>query len=153
MPDSQPKTRWTPHVTVATVVEKDGRYLLVHEEPEGIAVYNQPAGHLDEGESLIAAAMRETLEETGWEVDIRGYLGVYRFVAPNGITYMRHGFAASPRKYHKEAELDQGIIKALWLSYEEIQQRQHQMRSPMVINLIEDYRARHLYPLSLLHET
>ena len=145
-------TRWKPHVTVATVVEQNGKYLLVHESPEGKPVYNQPAGHLDEGESLIAAAKRETLEETAWEVSISHYLGSYRYIAPNGVTYLRHGFSAKAIQHHQEQSLDEGIIEAVWMDYEEIQQKSQLMRSPMVKQLIDDYRSGQLYPLAVLHE-
>lgn len=144
--------RWKPHVTVATVVENDGDYLLVKEAPEGKIVYNQPAGHLDEGESLVHAAYRETLEETGWEVEITHYLGSYRYIAPNGTTYLRHGFCAKPLIHHKSRPLDQGIEEAVWMSYEEICQQYSNMRSPMVKQIIDDYRQGEHYPLAVLHE-
>jgi 8-oxo-dGTP pyrophosphatase MutT (NUDIX family) len=133
-------------------VEHQNRYLLVHESPNGLPVFNQPAGHLNQGESLIAAAVRETREETGWEVSITDYLGSYRYVAPNGSTYLRHGFAATPLKHYPEQALDVGIIEALWLSYEDIIAHSTEMRSPMVIQLLDDYRANKRYPLALLHE-
>lgn len=144
--------RWKPNVTVATVLEKDGKYLLVHEAPEGKAVYNQPAGHLDEGESLIAAAEREILEETGWEAHVTDYLGMYRYIAPNGITYLRHGFVAEPVEHDPERPLDKGIINAVWMSYDEITTNSAQMRSPMVKQLIDDYRSGQLYSLAVIHE-
>ena len=146
------KYRWTPHVTVATVVEKNGRYLLVHEAPQGVPVYNQPAGHLDENESLIAAAARETLEETGWQVDISDYLGVYRYQAPNGVTYLRHGFVGQPRLYNPEQSLDTGIIEAVWMDYQQVLDNETAMRSPMVKQLIDDYRKGIRYPLAALNE-
>ena len=148
--------RWTPHVTVATVVERvmngQSQYLLVHEQPEGKPVYNQPAGHLDEGEGLIAAATRETLEETGWQVTISDYLGMYRYIAPNGVIYLRHGFAAKPLQYFPERQLDAAILKALWLDYEKILQLEPSLRSPMVKQLLGDYRNGICYPLAVLNE-
>ncbi len=87
---------WTPHVTVATVVEKNGRFLLVHEQTDVGIVYNQPAGHVDPNETLIEAAIRETIEETGWKVDIQNVLALNLYNAPNGITYLRTTFAATP---------------------------------------------------------
>ncbi len=89
---------WPPHVTVAVVVEQDGRYLMVEEKDEMVAglVFNQPAGHLDPGEGLLEAALRETLEETGWEVELTGVVGISLATAPNGITYYRTSFAARP---------------------------------------------------------
>lgn len=144
--------RWKPNVTVATIVEDKGNYLLAHEAPEGHNVYNQPAGHLDEGESLIAAAERETLEETGYEVRVTDYLGMYRYIAPNGITYLRHGFVASLVKHHADFQLDKGIIDAVWMSYEDVCANNNQMRSPMVKQLIDDYRSNKHYPLAVIHE-
>lgn len=148
--------RWKPNVTVATVIERitdeHKEYLLVHESREGKKVYNQPAGHLDEGEGLIDAAKRETLEETGWEVDITGLIGIYRFIAPNGITYLRHAFSASTVKYHPEQALDDGIISAVWLTSKQIRDKEAEMRSQMVVQAIEDYQQGIIHPLSLLRE-
>ena len=89
--------QWQPHITVATVIEDQGRFLLVEEMAEGRAVFNQPAGHLEANESLLQAALRETLEETGWDVELTGVTGIYLYTAPsNGITYQRVCFAAKP---------------------------------------------------------
>ncbi|MGH1485937.1 MAG: NUDIX hydrolase [Cellvibrionaceae bacterium] len=144
--------RWTPHVTVATIVEQNSRFLLVHEAPDGSPVYNQPAGHLDEGEKLTTAARRETLEETGWDVTITDYLGLYRYIAPNRVTYLRHGFVAKPVKHYPKQSLDTGIIEAVWMTYEEIQKRETEMRSTLVKQLIDDYRSGRFYPLAVLNE-
>lgn len=152
MSKAQPESRWTPHVTVATLVEKDDKFLLVREQPDDAIVYNQPAGHLDEGEGIVAAAIRETFEETAWEVDITGYLGVYRSIAANGITYLRHGFIARPLRFHEGQPLDTPIIETCWMSYDEIIEKQAQMRSPMVKQLIDDYYTGLIYPLTLFHE-
>lgn len=146
------QARWTPHVTVATLVEKDDKFLLVREQPDNLIVYNQPAGHLDEGEGIIAAALRETLEETAWEVDITGYLGVYRSIVANGVTYLRHGFIAKPVRFHPEHPLDDPIIDTCWMSYDDIVAKQTQMRSTMVKQLIDDYYTGLIYPLTLFHE-
>lgn len=145
-------SRWTPHVTVATLVEKDNKFLLVREQPDDTIVYNQPAGHLDEGEGIIAAAMRETLEETAWEVEITGYLGLYRSIAPNGITYLRHGFVAKPLKFHENRPLDKPVIDTCWMSYDEIVENAPEMRSGMVKQLVDDYYIGLIYPLTLFHE-
>jgi len=156
--------RWKPNVTVATVVERERRthadgspslekeYLLVHEHREGKNVFNQPAGHLEKGESLIEAATRETLEESGWSVEVTGLIGIYRFIAPNNMTYMRHAFAAQAISFHPERPLDDGIINAQWLSYHEIIAKKNELRSNIVIETIEDYQRGEHYPLSLLHE-
>jgi len=142
---------WAPHVTVATIVERDGRYLMVYEEADGRQVYNQPAGHLDPNESLTQAALRETLEETGWEVKLTSLVGINLYEAPsNGVTYLRTTFAAEPVSHDPERPLDTGILAAVWLTYEELLDRRDQLRSPMTLQGIEDYRAGKRYPLELL---
>ncbi|MEO0442742.1 MAG: NUDIX hydrolase [Pseudomonadota bacterium] len=145
-------TRWKPNVTVATLVEREHKYLLVHEHIDNQSVYNQPAGHLNKGESLIAAAKRETLEETAYEVEITHYLGMYRYIAANGTTYLRHGFTGSVRKHCADYPLDKGIIEAVWMSYADIVGHLDQMRSPLVKQLVDDYLKGEFYPLALLHE-
>lgn len=142
---------WPPHVTVATIVERDGRFLLVHEEVEGQQVYNQPAGHLEPGESLLEAAVRETFEETGWRVKPVAVLGINLYQAPsNGVTYLRTSFIAAPLNFDKKAQLDIGIIEAVWLTYEEILAKRAQLRSPMTLQVIDDYRAGKRFPLEIL---
>jgi 8-oxo-dGTP pyrophosphatase MutT (NUDIX family) len=142
---------WAPHVTVATIVERDGRFLLVYEEADGERVYNQPAGHLDPNETLIEAAVRETLEETGWTVKLTALLGISLYEAPsNGITDLRTSFIADAVSFDSEYELDTGIIEAVWLSYEEIVARRDQLRSPMTLQVIEEYRTGKHFPLSVL---
>jgi ADP-ribose pyrophosphatase YjhB (NUDIX family) len=143
--------RWKPNVTVATLVQKNDKFLMVHEAPNGIEVYNQPAGHLDENESLINAARRETLEETGWEVEVTHYMGLYRHIAKNGITYLRHSFLAAPIKHFPEMELDTGIIEAVWMSYEDII-KQDNLRGPLVKRLLDDYLAGKIYTLEMLYD-
>ena len=144
---------WYPHVTVASVVEQDGRYLLVHELSNGQLVYNQPAGHLDPDESLFEAAVRETLEETGWEVRLTRFLGVCLYKSPhNGVTYVRNTFLAAPVCHHPGRPLDTGIEAAVWLTYEDVLQRRAQLRSPIVLQAIEAYRAGCHFPLDLVHD-
>jgi ADP-ribose pyrophosphatase YjhB (NUDIX family) len=141
---------WTPHVTVATVVEKNGRFLLVHEQTDVGIVYNQPAGHVDPNETLIEAAIRETIEETGWKVDIQNVLALNLYNAPNGITYLRTTFAATPIEKIEGAKLDKEIIEAVWLTHDEIHARKNELRSPLVLSDIERYRSGVRYPLALL---
>ncbi len=150
--------RWTPHATVAAIVEKDGKFLLVEERRlvndrgEFGIVYNQPAGHVDEGESIMAAAIRETLEETRWEVKLKNLIGIYIFTAPaNGVTYHRYCFSAEPIKHHASSELDDGILEAKWFSWEEIQQLNN-LRSPLVKRCIQDHINGKQYPLDLIYE-
>ncbi|MCG8414276.1 MAG: NUDIX hydrolase [Pseudomonadales bacterium] len=138
-----------PHVTVATVVPREGRFLMVRERSDGLLVYNQPAGHVEPEESILDAAIRETLEETAWHIHLESYLGTYQHVANNGISYIRHCFVASAGNHDPQRELDQDIEAALWLSADEIAGLQDQLRSPMVWRAIEDYVAGNTYPLSL----
>jgi ADP-ribose pyrophosphatase YjhB (NUDIX family) len=142
---------WAPHVTVATIVERDGRFLLVYEEAEGKKVYNQPAGHLEANETLIEAAIRETLEETGWDVKPESVVSVRLYEAPtNGITYLRVTFAATAIAQHLDRALDTGIIEAVWLSREEIVERLPELRSPMTLEVIDEYLSGKRFDLSLL---
>lgn len=143
---------FTPHVTVATVVEHEGNYLMVEELSEGNLVYNQPAGHLDANETLEEAAVRETLEETGWHVELLGVVGIALYTsALNNTTYNRTTFFAKALKREESPALDDGIQQAIWLSYEEIKQQANKLRSPLVIRAIEQYQNGHRYPLSLIY--
>lgn len=143
---------WYPHTTVACIVEHNGRFLMVEEVDHGETVFNQPAGHLDENETLYAAAIRETLEETAWEVTLDAFLGTYQYLSPvNNITYVRHCFIASPLKHHPELRLDEGIIAAHWLSAEEILAPDFRVRSPIVGKVLQDYLDGQRYPLSLIY--
>jgi 8-oxo-dGTP pyrophosphatase MutT (NUDIX family) len=143
---------WNPHLTVATVVEHNAKYLLVEENSDGLLVYNQPAGHVEPGESLLEAAIRETLEETGWDVKLEGLVGAALYRSPlNGVTYYRTTFFASPLRHNPALELDTPISRALWLSYDEMLQAAGKMRSPLVIKAVEQYRAGHKHPLSFIY--
>jgi len=142
---------WAPHVTVATVVEQDGRFLFVFENAEDRQVYNQPAGHLEPEESLIEAAVRETLEETRWHVRPTALLSIGLYTAPaNGITYLRHLFVAEAIEEDPNLKLDDGIIEAVWLTREQLLERRPQWRSPMVLQAVDDYLSGEQYPLELL---
>lgn len=142
---------WHAHVTVATVVEDAGRFLLVEEEKQGRLVLNQPAGHLEPGESLIEAARRETLEETAWQVEIQGVIGIGLYVAPgNGVTYYRTAFHARPLAHEPERALDADITRAVWLTLDEIRAEQVRLRSPLVLDAIEKYLDGQRYPLSMI---
>ncbi|CAA0088770.1 Phosphatase NudJ [Zhongshania aliphaticivorans] len=141
---------WHPHVTVATVVENDGKFLFVEEIKHGRRVLNQPAGHLEKDESLIEAALRETLEETQWRVEILGVVGFGLYVAPaNGVTYHRTTFFARPVAFCPEQKLDADIERAVWLTPEELRERRTQLRSPLVLECLERYLGQHRYPLSI----
>ncbi|HKK55447.1 NUDIX hydrolase [Marinobacter sp.] len=144
---------WTPHATVAVVVEDDrGRFLMVEEHSNGQIVFNQPAGHVEENERIIDAARREALEETGWEVRPDHFLGLYTYTAPaNGVTYYRFCFTATALSRARE-RLDEDIIAAHWLTLAELKARQQQLRSPLVLQCIEDYRNGRRFPLDIIVE-
>ena len=141
--------RWAPHVTVATIVSDGSRVLLVSECIDGRSVLNQPAGHLEPDESLAAAAVRETLEETGWEVELTGLVGIYQWRAPDGKDFLRVTFAAQPLRHHPQRRLDQGIEQALWLDPAELASHPA-LRSPLVARCVADWQAGQHYPLSVL---
>lgn len=145
--------RWQPHITVATIVEDQGRFLLVEEESAGKAVLNQPAGHLEANESLLQAAVRETLEETGWEVELTAVTGIYLYTAPsNGVTYQRVCFAARPLKHRPELPLDAGIIGPRWLTRDELEACKDRWRSHLVARCIDDYLSGERFPLALIRD-
>jgi ADP-ribose pyrophosphatase YjhB (NUDIX family) len=145
--------QWKPNATVAAIAEKDGRFLLVEEKINGNMVFNQPAGHLEHGESLISAIKREVLEETAWEFEPESLVGVYLYPNPHqdDITYLRFCFYGHCSKEHQGQKLDEGILRAAWLSPEEIEEERDRMRSPMVSRCIKDYLNGNRYPLELLH--
>lgn len=141
---------WKPHATVAAIVEKDGKFLIVEEDVNGEIVYNQPAGHLDPHESLIDAVIRETQEETAWKFTPEALLGIYLWPQPDtDRTFLRFAFCGTCSNHQPDQELDEGILQALWLSKEELQDSK-KLRSPMVIQNIEDYLSGQRYPLELL---
>ncbi|MEQ9546624.1 MAG: NUDIX hydrolase [Marinobacter sp.] len=142
---------WTPHATVAVIVEDDqGRFLLVEEVSSGLVVFNQPAGHIEEDEAILDAVKRETLEETGWQVEPVHFLGLYTYKAPaNGVTYYRFCYSARAVKKVTD-QLDDGIIAAHWLTPEEIASLGGQLRSPLVLRCIEDYRNGRRFPLDVI---
>lgn len=142
---------WQPDVTVATVVVDGGRLLMVEESAGGRLVLNQPAGHLEPDESLIEAAMRETLEETAWDVRLTAFVGAYQWRAPEtGRHYLRFAFAAEPVAHHPERALDEGINRALWLTPGEVQAEANRHRSPLVWRAVSDFLAGRRQPLELL---
>lgn len=142
-----------PAVTVATIVERDGRFLLVEEETRTGRKLNQPAGHLEPGESLPAGAVRETLEETAWSVTPTALVGIYRWeAADNGATFVRFTFCADAREHDPHRPLDVGIVQAVWLTYDEIAARRRDHRSPLVQRCIDDYRAGARWPLEFVKE-
>jgi ADP-ribose pyrophosphatase YjhB (NUDIX family) len=142
---------WRPNVVVAAIVEREGKFLLVEEEADGKIVLNQPAGHLDEGERLIDAVVRETLEETAWHFEPQALLGIYRWPNPaKQVTYLRFAFVGDVTRHEPERRLDHGIIRAVWMTPQEIHASRARHRSPQVERCLRDYLAGHRYPLELL---
>ena len=143
---------WTPRATVAAVIERDGKFLMV-EEPTanaGETVFNQPAGHLEADETLLQAVIREVNEETGWQFTPQYILGVYQWQHPSGDkTYMRTTYVGTVDNHQPEQPLEDGIIQACWLSRDELLARPGQLRSPMVLVCIDDYLKGARYPLEL----
>ena len=145
--------RWTPHSTVAVVVEKDGRFLLIEEKSSSQIVLNQPAGHIEQGETFVEAAVREAREESAWEVKPKSLIGFYVHTSPNnGATYHRMCFHAEAVHHYPEQPLDDGIIKTLWLTLEEIEQQASRLRTPVVLQCIYDYLAGRTLPIDFIVE-
>jgi len=142
---------WRPHVTVACVVHRHGRFLMVEEAVRGQVLFNQPAGHLDPGETLLQAACRETLEETGWEVEPRAFIGVRQYDSTqHGSHIVRFAFAAEPLRHHPDRPLDHGVLRAHWLEYDEIAALGERLRSPLVLATLDDWLAGSRWSLSLV---
>lgn len=138
-------------ITVAAVIENDGRFLLVEETVGGQLVLNQPAGHLETGESLAAAAVRETLEETGYRFTPREVVGIYLWRSEDsGSTFLRVAFCGSATPPSETPRLDDGIVGVHWLTRGQLLSRASQLRSPMVLRCIEDFHAGTRFPLSCL---
>jgi 8-oxo-dGTP pyrophosphatase MutT (NUDIX family) len=142
---------FAPDVTVAAIVERKGRYLMVEELASGRRVFNQPAGHLERNESLVQAAIRETLEETAWRIDIAALVGIYLWESPlDRQTFLRVAFEGRCRDHQPWRGLDEGICRAAWMTYEEILAEEARLRSPLVVRCLDDYLAGTRYPLDLL---
>jgi ADP-ribose pyrophosphatase YjhB (NUDIX family) len=142
---------WKPNVTVAAVIEREGKFLLVEEQTSQGLRYNQPAGHLEAGESLLDAVVRETLEESAYHFVPQHLLGIYRWhSSESDITYLRFAFTGKITGHQPGRELDSGILQALWLSPEEILATRSRHRSPLILRCVEDHIAGKRYPLELL---
>ena len=146
---------WQPDVTVATVVVADGRLLLVEESVAGQLVLNQPAGHLEPDESLVEAALRETREESGWDVRLTAFVGAYQWKAPpgdggGGRHYLRFAFAAEPVAHDPGRPLDTGIARVLWMTPDELRAASGRHRSPLVWQAVEDHLSGRRHSLDLL---
>ena len=142
---------WKPHVTVAAVLERDGKFLLVEEEVDDGIRYNQPAGHLECRESLTDAAIREVLEETGYRFEPQFLVGIYNWRnEAKDITYLRFAFGGKITGHDALRKLDDGILAAHWLRLDEIRALEARHRSPMIMRCIEDWQAGKRYPLELI---
>ena len=148
-------TRWKPNVTVAAVIERAGQFLLVEEQTEQGLRLNNPAGHLDCGESPAQACVRETLEETAYGFTPRALVGIYlsrqQTAGGHDTTYLRFAFCGELGSHEPDRVLDTGIVRALWLSTDEIRACSARHRSPLVLQCLEDYLAGKRYPLDLVH--
>jgi len=143
---------WKPNVTVAAVVERDGRFLLVEEDTRGGRLFNQPAGHLEPGESLTEAVARETLEETAHTFKPTALLGVYQYHhRGDDVTYIRFAFTGEILSHDAGRALDQGIVRAAWLTPEEIRLGASRHRSPLVLRCVDDFLAGRRFPLDVVH--
>ena len=142
---------WKPSVTVAAVIERNGRFLLVEEETDNGVRLNQPAGHLEPDESIVAGAVRETLEETAYHFVPHALVGIYRWrYAASGVVYVRFAFTGELGALEAGRALDHGILRALWLTPAELRAEIDRHRSPLVMRCVEDYIAGRRYPLDLL---
>ncbi len=150
------KTTWKPSVTVAAVIEKDGRFLLVEEETASGLKLNNPAGHLDPGETPEQGCAREALEESGWVFRPTALLGVYlarsmKNSTGEDQTYLRIAFSGELGQHHSDRPLDEGIVRTLWMTPDEVRSSADRHRSPLVRRCIEDYLAGVRLPLSAIH--
>jgi 8-oxo-dGTP pyrophosphatase MutT (NUDIX family) len=142
---------WKPNTTVAAIVEQNGKFLLVEEVTERGNRFNQPAGHLEDNESLIEAVIRETLEESAYEFIPEAIVGIYQWKHPhNNTTYLRFAFIGKVGAHYQTQQLDDGIIRAVWMTADEIRTNQHLTRSSQVLVCIEDYLAGKRYPLEVI---
>lgn len=143
--------QWKPNVTVAAVIEHHGLFLLVEEETRFGIRYNQPAGHLEAGESLIDAVIRETLEESARDFLPQALLGIYQYAHPeDGVTYLRFAFTGRISAQRPGQKLDEGIRRTLWMSPGEIRNCADCHRSPLLLRCMDDHLAGQHYPLQAI---
>ena len=145
------KHQFKPNSTVAAIVEQDGKFLLVEETTDRGNRFNQPAGHLEDNETLIEAVIRETLEESAYDFTPTALLGIYHWKHPhNDTTYLRFAFIGKVGAHYPEQKLDDGIIRAVWMTADEIREQSALTRSPQVLTCIEDYLSGKGYPLEVI---
>ena len=148
------------HLTVAALIEQNGKFLLVEEHDidaatypdDEITVLNQPAGHVEFNENIIDAAIRETLEETAWQFTPEFATGIYHWQHPNKDIYIRHCFAGTVDQHNDKLALDEGIVRANWFTLDEVKKQAERHRSPLVLKCIEDYLAGQQFPLSMYQQ-
>lgn len=146
-------TIWKPHVTVAAIAEREGKLLLVEESIDNKLVLNQPAGHLDDNESLIDAVIRESKEETAYDFIPENLVGIYRWRSlERNRTYIRFAFCGKAVNHDPDQQLDDGIVRALWLTPDEIIEQKNRWRTAMVGQVFDDYLSGRRYPIDLLNE-
>jgi 8-oxo-dGTP pyrophosphatase MutT (NUDIX family) len=141
---------WKPDVTVAAIIERDGRFLLVEERIRGRLVFNQPAGHLEDGESLIQAVIRETLEETAWNFSPSALVGIYLWRSVRGHTTLRCAFTGLVHGFDGARSLDPPVLATHWFTRDEIASRREQLRTVLVTRCIDDYLSGRRLPLEAL---
>lgn len=139
---------WNPEVTVAAIVEQDGRFLMVEERTSGKLVLNQPAGHLEDRETMVEAVIRETREETAWRFHPEALVGIYLWRNPdNGRSFLRFAFCGSVDDHQPRLPLDIGIVRAVWMSHEQLLAQLARLRSPLVLRCLEDFLLGKRQPL------
>ena len=143
---------WPPHMTVAAIIEKNGRFLMVEEGNRSHPVLNQPAGHLEPNETLQQAVIRETLEETRWHIKPTFFLSLSTYQAKNGEWYYRHAFIAEALYEDKHAVLDEDIHQVLWLTKGQLIEQQARFRSPLVLKNFQQYQRGQRFSLSLIDD-
>ncbi len=143
---------WIPHITVASIIKKDDKYLFVEEYVQNNLVINQPAGHLEENENIEEACIRETLEETAYLVEVKSLIGIYQERKKNELDmWLRFCFECNIKEELKGRKLDKNIVRKLWLTKNEIIQENKLVRSKMVLRCIDDYENKKRYPLEILN--
>jgi 8-oxo-dGTP pyrophosphatase MutT (NUDIX family) len=139
---------WNPEVTVAAIVELDNRFLMVEERISGRLVLNQPAGHLEDRETLVEAVVRETREETAWRFHPEALVGTYLWRSPDsGRSFLRFAFCGRVDDHHPQQPLDNGIVRALFASHEQLLAQSSRLRSPLVLHCLQDYLLGKRQPL------